>query len=150
VDTNRYSAPEKFIGEEVEVHKLWERIEVFHKNRKVADHLRLMDKRETRVTASGHHSPLYRQRAHEGPSVEEKHLTGHTDWLDRFVQELKKRSAGRGINSLRRLLELKRTYPPQAFEKAVLEALHFGLYDLARLERIILTHVAGDYFNIKE
>jgi hypothetical protein len=150
VDTNRYSAPEKLIGEEVEVHKLWERIEVFHKNRKVADHLRLMDKRETRVTASGHHSPLHRQRTHEGPAVEEKLLTGHTEWLDRFVQELKKRSAGRGINSLRRLLELKRTYPPQAFEKAVLEALHFGLYDLARLERIILTHVAGDYFNIKE
>jgi hypothetical protein len=150
VDTNRYSAPEKFIGEEVEVHKLWERIEVFRKNRKVADHLRLMDKRETRVTAAGHHSPLHRQRTHEGPSVEEKLLTGHTEWLDRFVQEIKKRSAGRGINSLRRLLELKRTYPTQAFEKAVQEALHFGLYDLARLERIILTHVAGDYFNIKE
>ena len=66
------------------------------------------------------------------------------------MQEIKKRSAGRGINSLRRLLELKRTYPTQAFEKAVQEALHFGLYDLARLERIILTHVAGDYFNIKE
>ena len=56
VDTNRYSAPERLIGKEVEVHKLWERIEVFFKNQKVADHPRLLDKRETTVTASGHHS----------------------------------------------------------------------------------------------
>jgi hypothetical protein len=150
VDTNRYSTPERLIGEEVEVHKLWERIEIFHKMRKVADHSRLTDKREARVTAHGHHSPLHRQKSHVGPSTEEKILTGEFEWLDRFVAELKKRSAGRGLNSLRRLLDLKRTYPPQAFEKAVLEALHFGLYDLARLEKIILSHVAGDFFNIKE
>ena len=77
-------------------------------------------------------------------------LIGEFEWLDRFVAELKKRSFGRGLNSLRRLLELKRTYPPQAFEKATLEALRFGLYDLTRLERIILTNVAGDFFNIEE
>ena len=37
IDTNRYSAPERLIGKEVEVHKLWDRIEVFFKNQKVAD-----------------------------------------------------------------------------------------------------------------
>lgn len=150
VDTNRYSAPERLIGEEVEVHKLWERIYIFHKNRKIADHSRLMDKRDTRVTAHGHHAPLQRKKSHEGSSAEEKILIGEFEWLDRFVAELKKRSFGRGLNSLRRLLELKRTYPPQAFEKATLEALRFGLYDLTRLERIILTNVAGDFFNIEE
>ncbi len=150
LDTNRYSAPEKLIGEEVEVHKLWERISLFHKNRKIADHSRLMDKRDTRVTALGHHAPLQRKKSHEGSSAEEKILIGEFEWLDRFVAELKKRSFGRGLNSLRRLLELKRTYPPQAFEKATLEALRFGLYDLTRLERIILTNVAGDFFNIEE
>ena len=29
VDTNRYSVPERLIGKEVEVHKLWDRIEIF-------------------------------------------------------------------------------------------------------------------------
>jgi len=150
VDTNRYSVPERLIGEDVEVHKLWDRIEVFHKNRKAADHPRLLDKRETHVTASGHHAPHHRQRTYEGSSTEEKALLGQHEWLDRFVGELKKRSAGRGIMALRRLLNLKRTYPPEAFEKAVLEALHFGLYDLTRLERIILSHVTGDFFAIEE
>lgn len=148
VDTNRYSVPERLTGNEVEVHKSWERIEVFFKNQKVADHPRILDKRETTITASGHHLPLHRQRTYEGPCPEEKLLCGHHEWLDRFVKELKDRSAGRGVRSLRRLLDLQRTYPPEAFEKAVREALHYGLFDLARLEAMILSHVAGDFFTL--
>ena len=63
IDTNRYSVPERLIGKEVEVHKLWDRVEVFFKNQKVADHPRLLDKRETRITAKGHHPPLNRQKS---------------------------------------------------------------------------------------
>lgn len=148
VDTNRYSAPERLIGKEMEVHKLWDHVEVFFKNRKVADHPRLMDKRDTRITAPDHHPPL--RRSQDGPCSEEKVLSGQHEWLDRFVEELKNRSAGRGVRSLRRLLELKRTYPHEAFEKACLEALHYGLYDLSRLEQMILSYVAGDFFNEDE
>ena len=150
VDTNRYSVPERLMGKEVEVHKLWDRVEVFFKNQKVADHPRLLDKRETRITAKGHHPPFNRQRAHEGPCNEEKTLLGQQEWLDQFVEELKRRSSGRGVMPMRRLLDLKRTYPPEAFEKAVVQALHYGLYDLARLEQMILSQVAGDFFTIEE
>lgn len=150
VDTNRYSVPERLIGKEVEVHKLWDRVEVFFKNQKVADHSRLIDKRETRITAKGHHPPFNRERAHEGPCTEEKILLGQQQWLDPFIEQLKKRSSGRGVMQLRRLLDLKRTYPPEAFEKAVVQALRYGLYDLPRLEQMILSHVAGDFFTIEE
>jgi hypothetical protein len=150
VDTNRYSVPERLMGKEVEVHKLWDRVEVFFKNQKVSDHPRLLDKRETRITAKGHHPPFNRQRAHEGPCNEEKTLLGQQEWLDQFVEELKRRSSGRGVMPMRRLLDLKRTYPPEAFEKAVVQALHYGLYDLARLEQMILSQVAGDFFTIEE
>ena len=148
VDTNRYSVPERLIGKEVEIHKLWERIEVFFKNQKVADHPRLLDRRETRITAPAHHAPLH--RPHEGPSREEKALLGEHAWLDAFVKELKQRVSGRGVRALARLLDLKRTYPAEAFEKAIGEALHYGLYDLSRLEQIILAHVAGDFFTLEE
>ena len=150
VDTNRYSVPERLTGKEVEVHKLWDCVEVFFKNQKVADHVRLLDKRETTVTASGHHLPLHRTRTYEGPCGEERALTGQYEWLDRFVGELKNRSSGRAVRSLRRLLDLKRTYPHEAFEKATVEALHYGLFDLARLEQMILSYVAGDFFNEDE
>jgi transposase len=150
VDTNRYSVPERLIGKEVEVHKSWDRIEIFWKNQKVADHQRLIDKRETRSTLKGHHPPLNRQKAHNGPSKEEKCLQGHSERLDLYVEGLKKRSPGRAVRQMQRLLTLKRTYPEKPFLKAVEQALHYGMYDLSRLEQMVLSHVAGNFFNIEE
>lgn len=150
VDTNRYSVPERLIGKQVELHKRWDRVLVFFKNQKVADHPRLIDKRETRITAKGHHPPLNRYKAHADPCKEEKILRGRYDCLDRYVEELKKRSSGRGVRQMRRLLDLRRSYPHDAFRKAIEQALHYGLYDLTRLEQMILSNAAGDFFNIEE
>jgi len=55
---------------------------------------------------------------------------------------------GRGPRALRRLLEMKRTYPAAPFLAAIEQALQFGLFDLARLETLILRQVAGDFFNL--
>jgi transposase len=150
VDTNRYSAPERLVGKKVEVHKRWDRVRIFFKHQKVADHPRLIDKRETRITAKGHHPPFNRYEAHRGPCKEEKILRAHDESLDLYVEELKKRSSGRGIIKMRRLLGLKRTYPQQPFKKAIEMALHYGLYDLSRLEQMILSYVAGEFFNLDE
>jgi transposase len=150
VDTNRYSVPERLVGKEMEVHKLWDRIEVYWRQQKVADHERLIGKREARSTIEGHHLPLNRQKAHRGPCKEEMGLLGHSEHLDRYVAELKKRSPGRAVRQMRQLLSLKRTYPAKPFLQALEQALHYGMYDLARLEQMILTFVAGNFFNIKE
>jgi len=150
VDTNRYSVPEKFIGKKVEVHKLWDRVVIFFKNQKVADHSRMIGSLDTRVTAKGHHPPFNRYKAHSGPSKEEVILRGQDDYLNRYVAELKKRSSGRGVRKMRRLLDVKRTYPEDAFKKAVEKASHYGLYELNRLEKMVLSFVAGDFFNIQE
>jgi hypothetical protein len=77
-------------------------------------------------------------------------LLGHSDLLDRYVEELKKRSPARAVRQMRKLLSLKRTYPTKPFLQAIEQALHYGMYDLSRLEQMILSHVAGDFFNIKE
>jgi hypothetical protein len=44
------------------------------------------------------------------------------------------------------LLRLLREYPREPFLAAVREAAQYGLYDLDRLERMILRRVARDYF----
>jgi len=75
-------------------------------------------------------------------------LCGESDVLNRYVAGLKKRSPGRDVSRLRRLLAMRRTYPRQAFLAAVEKALHYGLYDLHRLEHLILERVAGDFFQI--
>ena len=63
---------------------------------------------------------------------------------------LKQRAPGRGVGKLRRLLELQRTYPREPFLAAVAQALRYGLFDLSRLERLILEQVAGDFFDLDE
>ena len=48
--------------------------------------------------------------------------------------------------SLRQLLQMVREYPRQALLAAVQEAARYGMYDLDRLERMILRRVQRDFF----
>ena len=48
--------------------------------------------------------------------------------------------------ALRQLLRLLKEYPREPFLAAVREAGQYGLYDLDRVERMILRRVARDYF----
>ena len=150
MDTNRYSVPEKLCAQHVEVLKSWGRIAIYHNHHKVADHQRLIDKKDGKVTFPGHHQPLYNKNNKGIVCQEEKALTGRSGILDRYVAGIKKSSYGSGRRKLQKLLELQRTYPADAFAKAVETGLHYGLYDLLRLENMILSFVAGDFFNLKE
>jgi hypothetical protein len=66
------------------------------------------------------------------------------------VAELKRRSPGRGVARLRRLLALKQSYPAEPFLAAIAQALDYGMFDLGRLERLVLERVAGDFFALDE
>ncbi len=148
VDTNRYSVPERLVGKTVEVHKGWEFIRVYYHRDEVALHSRLLDKRNARIKLPGHHSPPVARKS--TPLKEVTALTGHSMVLDHYINALKKHVRGRGARKFRQLLELKRTYPGDAFIKAIQTALHYGLFDLNRLERMILSNVAGDFFDLEE
>ena len=150
LDTNRYSVPDKFIGKKVVVQKHWDKVIVIFDHKKVAEHERVIGRRDTRVTQPGHHGPLVREKAHNGPSSEERALLGECEVLDQYVREIKKRSSGRGLWQLRKLLDLKRTYPSEPFLAALSKALAYGLYDLSRVENMILDNVAGDFFCFPE
>ena len=79
-------------------------------------------------------------------ALEQQLLAGYSPTLDRYAAALKQRAYGRGVRALRRLLELKRSYPDAPFQAALEQALRFGLFDLGRFETLILKHVAGDFF----
>jgi transposase len=146
VDTNRYSVPERLVGRAVSVHKHPAEIVIYHRGSEIARHPRLVGQRDARHTLPGHHpTPT---RASRGPALEEQLLSGGHASLERYAAALKQRAYGRGVRALRRLLELKRTYPSGPFLAAIEQALLFGLFDLQRLETLILKHVAGDFFNL--
>lgn len=143
LDTNRYSVPERLVGQAVTVYKFPDRVEVHHRHVRVATHARVIDRRDVRSTDPTHHpTPL---RASRLPALE-VHLRQDSPELIAYVRALKQRGQGRGLRALRRLLDLQRTYPADAFLAAIRQAAHYGLYDLGRLETLILQHVAGNFF----
>lgn len=150
LDTTRYSVPERLVGKQLEVRKLASRVQVFFQGRLVADHARVLEARDTRVTDPAHHAPLVRRDARQGPSPEEVALRGKHPGLDRFLELLKSRSYGRAVLPLRRLLSLYRSYPERPFLAALQEALAYGLTDLSRIESLILSRTTGDPFRFPD
>jgi len=150
LDTNRYSIPQRLLGKKVAVHKRPQQVLVFAGQQLVAEHPRLIGQRDTDQLIKSHHPSLQRGKTPSGPSPQEQALSGRDPLLDQYVAALKQRAPGRGVSRLRRLLEMQRTYPAGPFLAAVKQALQYGLFDLVRLERLILERVAGDFFNLDE
>jgi transposase len=148
VDVNRYSVPERLVGKTVTVYKHYARIEIHYRRTSVAIHPRLIGVRNVRHTLPGHHT--IPQRASRQPSLHAQLLCGEHAALDAYVAALGAHLHGRGTRALNRLLQLKRSYPPQPFLAAVEQALKYGLFDLTRLETLVLRHVAGDFFALDD
>ena len=145
VDTNRYSVPERLVGRTVTVYKHYERVQVHYRATVVADHERVIGERDVRKTLPGHHT--IPQRAPREPALAEQLLRGEHEVLRHYASALKlHHHHGRGVRALHRLVQIKRTYPREPFLAAVEQALKFGLFDLTRLEHLVLRHVAGDFF----
>jgi transposase len=145
VDTVRYSLPERLVGKTVTVYKHYERVDIHHRGAVVASHDRAIGERDVRRTLPGHHTVP--QRAPREPALAEQLLRGEHEVLQRYASALKlHHHHGRGVRALHRLVQIKRSYPREPFLAAVEQALKFGLFDLTRLEHLVLRHVAGDFF----
>ena len=144
VDTNRYSVPEKYIGILLEVYQYIDRIEIHYQHRLVTKHPRIIEKRNQRSILKGHHINLYSQEKRLACSEAQQQLTGINSILDAYLIMLKSRVRGRGTTTFRELLRLKRSYPFEAFIKAVTLAKQYSLFDLKRLEKMIIN---GSSFN---
>jgi transposase len=144
VDTNRYSVPERDVGKSVAVYKLPAEVHVGRKDSTIAVHPRLIGQRGAKSILPGHHTMPIRQG--RGTAAEEALLVGHHPSLERDTAALKQRGHAGNRRALRRLIELKRTSPDGPVIAAVEQARQYGLFDLGRLEDLILKYVAGDFF----
>ena len=148
VETNRYSVPERWVGKTLTVYLYASELRICAREQLVAIHPRLIGVRDTKQKLPGHHpTPQRRDRT---PPPEATLLQGHHPVLDAYVAALVKQAHGRGVRPLRRLLGFRRSYPESPFLAAVVQALQFGLFDLGRLEAMILQQVAGDFFHLDE
>ncbi len=143
LESNRYSVPEPLVGQSVTLYKYPAQVQIHHRGIAVATHARLIGQRDARSTDPTHHRIPTRTNH---TSHIEAQLLRASPQIEAYARALKQRGRGRGVRALQRLLELQRTYPKEPFLAAVRQAAHFGLYDLGRLEKLILQQVAGEFF----
>ena len=82
------------------------------------------------------------------PHPEEQAIVKAAPEIADYVQALKQRGRKFLTLALRQLLRMIREYPREAVLAAIEEAARYGLYDLDRLERMILRRVAHEYFRL--
>lgn len=148
LDNHRYSVPEKLIGKPLDVYKHLDVVRIDYRHQEVALHKRASDKGYGMSKIEGHHTKIHYQQANLALKETETTLRTAHEKVDLYLTELKKHVRGDGLRKLNRLLALKHTYPLDAFIAAISQAQHYGLYDLNRLEELILKFVAGNYFNL--
>jgi len=144
LDRHRYSVPYTLIGRQLEIRETKDRIDAYLGPRLVASHGKVAGHAAVRITLPEHRPRRGEREPRTSP--EEQELLQTDSPLPEYATALKRHSAGRGTLALRRLLALYREYPKEALSKAVATALQYGLFDLDRLERLILRTIAKDYF----
>ncbi len=148
-ETNRYPVPDKLINKTVEVYIYKNYLEVNYQYKIVAKHPLAFCKKYYRLPADQYHQSLVQSRKKVMSEAEEI-LRNENDMIGQYIDELKKRVRGRGIQAMQRLLNLMRLYPKEAFLKAIEQSRHYGLYDINRLETIILQFVTNEFFQLGE
>jgi hypothetical protein len=148
--TNRYSVPVEWIGRRVEVRETKDKIEIQLDARRLVTHRRIAEAEHQRITLAGHRPPRGQRVARPDPHPEENAILTAAPELAEYVAGLKQRSRKIVTLALRQLLRLVREYPRDPLLGAVAEAARYGLYDLDRLERMILRRVTREYFLIDE
>jgi transposase len=143
---NRYSVPASWIGHRVEVRETKDKIEIQLDARNLVMHRRIVESEGQRITLAEHRPP--RGQGIKKPDVhpEEKAILETTPEIADYVAALKKHSRKLTVLALRQLLRMMREYPRDALIAAVEEASRYGLYDLDRVERMVLRRIARDYF----
>ncbi|MCP4204525.1 MAG: transposase family protein [bacterium] len=146
LDTNRYSVPEDWIGRQVQVRETQEHLEIQTRRAPEVIHQRVIDPCAKRTTLPEHRR--HRTRRKKDPSREETALLKQAPEIADYVAELKKKGRKSTTLALRQLLRMVHEYPREPLVAAIDRAAHYGLFDLDRVERMVLRHIADVYFRL--
>jgi hypothetical protein len=146
VNRVRYSAPYRLIGRPLEVRETLERVILYDGPRRVASHARIHGPLDTRVTDPAHRPPRGQGLSrHRPPAPEQIEILQIEPRLSNYLNAFKQH-VGERRSPLRRLLSMLRDYPREPFLAAIADAERYRLFDLDRLETMVLRRIADDYF----
>jgi hypothetical protein len=150
VNSIRYSVPAAWIGRRAEIRETRDKIVIELDARPIVTHDRALTPLSQRITLAEHKAPRGEGVKRSDPHPEEQALIDIAPEIAPYITALKQKGRKVVALALRQLLRLLREYPREPFLAAVAEAARYGLYDLDRLERMILRRVARDYFLLTE
>jgi transposase len=146
--TNHYSVPTEYLGRRLEVRETQERVVIAAGPREIAVHAREVEPRNAYVFRPEHRPPRGQGGPAREPFPEATELLRLLPEISAYVDALKRRSKLQTTLALRQLLRMAREYPREPLLAALQTAAHYGLYDLGRLERMVLRGIATDYFQL--
>jgi hypothetical protein len=146
VNGRMYSVPTALIGKRLEVRETRKKLLIFDGPRLVATYERTLDGPRRNSLPEHKHEQRKRLRS-EKYALEKHQLFEVLPEFASYILELEKRSPrGRALETLRRLRRMHREYPNEPLFCALREAAEYGLYDLDRVDRMILRRIQGDFF----
>jgi transposase len=143
-DTNRYSVPEDWIGEEVEVRATLERLTIDHPRHGAVEHRRLLWPEGRYFTLIEHRRPRTKRPAPTDRELSQ--IKEQAPELIDYAQQLIARGKKQPTLALRKMLRMISDFPRAPLRAAFAEALHYGLFDLDRVETMVLRRIATDFF----
>lgn len=146
---NRYSVPYRLVGRQVEVRESYERVRVLVGHQVVAEHPRFHEGTQQRRTQPEHRPEgVWKARGVAVPLPEERALRAQDAAFGELVDALKRHHGGRAVRAVRTLHRMFLEYPREPLVAAVRTAVAHGLFDLDRIERMVLRTVAGEFFRL--
>jgi hypothetical protein len=134
------------LHQRMEVRETQGKIEIQLDARNLVTHTRIAEVEHQRVLLAQHRPPRGQGITRTEVHPEEQTILVAVPEMGDYVAAVKQRSRKIPGVALRQLLRLVREYPREPLLAAVREAARYGLYDLDRLERMILRRVAREYF----
>ena len=138
VDCHYYSVPYQLQGQKLEVSMTATTVAVFHKNRRVASHLR--SHRKYGHTTLAEHMPKAHQRYLQWTPSRIIQWAGKTGpCTQRLVTEIlhRKKHPEQGFRSCLGVIRLGKRYNPQRLEKACERAVAIGAYTFKNVDSIL-------------
>ena len=147
--TNRYSAPPDKMGRQVDVREYKDKVRTFEGARLLAEHPLLPFGRGLRSHLVEHRvHGVPRQQQRQQPSDAEVRLRKDGPALTGYLDALRQHKPGRAVLAMQQMARMWREYPHDCVLAAVDQASAYGMYDLRRLERMVLRQTGGDLFGL--
>jgi transposase len=148
--SNKYSVDTHLIGKRVEVRETRDKVLIIEKHNVSSEHDRMESVAGKRSMLPEHRfTGRWKKKDLNQPVIPEETIVRKgSPELDEMVNALKKRFKNKVAKHIRKLHKMYFDYPLDPLCNALKEALKYDLYDLSRIEKMVLKNIAGDFFQI--